>query len=304
MILLVPLGPDEQRPRLPRVTTALVVLNVLVFLFTSRSDTAAVEREDASLERIAGWTLDKAGRERPALAERRALHPSALAFLLHDTEWPAEVPLPEDRQRLEACRDDARRLRSGHPFYRFGFVPAEPLSLRLVTHLFLHADPLHLLFNMVFLWAVGGLLERTWGEVIYAAFYFAGGVAAALVHAATHAGSVDPAVGASGAVAGLMGAFASRHARQPMRLAVVAMMSFSPRISFVTWPAWVFLGLWLLEQVFYATLTAQMNVGIAFGAHLGGFAFGALAGLVVARVVGPPAGADARREGRRPAARV
>lgn len=304
MILLVPLGPDEHQPRLPRVTTALVVLNMLVFLFTSRSDTAGVAREEASLERIAGWTLDKAARERPALAERRARHPSALAFLLHDTAWPVEIPLPEDRERLEGVRDDTRRLRGAHPFYRFGFVPADPLSLRLVTHLFLHADPLHLLFNLVFLWAVGGLLERSWGEAAYAAFYCAAGAAAALVHAASHAGSVDPVVGASGAVAGLMGAFATLHGREPMRLAVVSMMSFSPRISFVTWPAWVFLGLWLLEQVFYATLTAHMNVGIAFGAHLGGFAFGAAAGLGLARALGRRSGRDARGRGRGPGARV
>jgi membrane associated rhomboid family serine protease len=285
LILLVPLGPDTERPRLPRVTSALIALNVLVFLFTSRADTAAVEREEASLERVAGWTLEKAGREHPALAERRALHPSALAFLLRDTLWPDDVPAAEDRERLERCRDDYRRLREGHPFYRFGFVPADPASPRLLTHLFLHADLLHLLFNMVFLWAVGGLLELSWGEGFFAAFYLASGVAAALTHAAVNAGSVEPAIGASGAVAGLMGAFAAAHGRQPMRLALVAMLSFSPRISFFTWPAWVFLGLWLLEQVFYATLTAHMNVGIAFGAHLGGFAFGALAGAVIARAV-------------------
>jgi membrane associated rhomboid family serine protease len=290
LILLVPLGPDAERPRLPRVTTALIALNVLVFLFTSQTDSAAVAREEASLERVAAWTLDHAGREVPSLAERRARHPTALTFLLRDPDWTEEIPLAEDRERLEHCRDDYRRLREGHPFYRFGFVPADPASLRLLSHLFLHADLLHLLFNMLFLWAVGGLLELTWGEGLFAAFYLASGVAAALTHAAVNAGSMEPAIGASGAVAGLMGAFAACHARQPMRLALVSMLSFSPRISFVTWPAWVFLGLWLLEQVFYALLTAHMNTGIAFGAHLGGFAFGAIAGTVMARAVRRPAG--------------
>lgn len=289
MILLVPLGPDAERPRVPRVTAALIVLNVLVFLFTSGADTAAVAREEASLERVAGWTLDNAGREHPALAERRARHPTALAFLLRDAAWPDEITLAEDRERLERCRDDYRRLREGHPFYRFGFVPADPTPLRLLTHLFVHADPLHLLFNMVFLWAVGGLLELAWGESVFAGFYLFSGVAAAFTHAAVNNASIDPAIGASGAVAGLMGAFAVTQARQPMRLALVAMLSFSPRIHFLSWPAWVFLGLWLLEQVFYALLTAHMNAGIAFGAHLGGFAFGAAAGPVVARAVRRPA---------------
>ena len=290
MILLVPLGPDAERPRLPRVTTALIALNVLVFLFTSRFDASGVAREEASLERIAGWTLEQAGRQRPALAERRARYPTALAFLLRDSAWPDEIAVGEDRERLEQCRDDYRRLREGHPFYRFGFLPADPASPRLVTHLFLHADLLHLLFNMIFLWAVGGLLELHWGEVVFAVFYLVSGVAAALAHAAVNAGSLEPAVGASGAVAGLMGAFAASHAREPMRLALVSMLAFSPRISFLTWPAWVFLGLWLLEQVFYAILTAHMSVGIAFGAHLGGFAFGGVAGWAVSRAVRARAG--------------
>lgn len=285
MILLVPLGPDTDRPRAPRVTTALIALNVLVFLLTSQWDAEGTAREEASLERVAGWTLEKAGRVRPDLAARRTASPTALAFLLRDTEWPGQVTDADDRERLEHCRDDYRRLREAHPFYRLGFVPADPASPRLITHLFLHADPLHLLFNLVFLWAVGGLLELEWGQAFFAAFYVASGVAAALAHAAVNAGSIEPAIGASGAVAGLMGAFAVGHARQPMRLALVSMLSFSPRISFFTWPAWVFLGLWLLEQVFFAVLTVHTSVGIAFVAHLGGFAFGALAGPLVGRAV-------------------
>lgn len=286
MIVLLPLGPDAERPRLPRVTATLIALNVAVFLVTSPFESLAVAREEATLERVAGWTLEKAGRQRPALAERVARHPTALAFLLRDTAWPAEILADEDRTRLLECRDDYLRLRQGHAFYRFGFVPAEPGPVRLLTHLFLHADIPHLVFNMIFLWAVGGLLEVAWGEGVFAAFYLVSGIAAAATHALVNAGSVEPAIGASGAVAGLMGAFAATRGRQPMRLALVSMLSFSPRISFVSWPAWVFLGLWLLEQLFYALLTAHMNAGIAFGAHLGGFAFGFVAGAVLDRARG------------------
>jgi membrane associated rhomboid family serine protease len=284
VILLVPLGPDAERARVPYVTTALVALNVLVFLASGATDAARVAREEESLERVAAWTLDNAGRQHPGLAARRGAYPSALAFVLGDTAWPDEISAPEDRERLLNVREDGRRLHETHAFYEFGFVPADPWSVGLVTHLFLHADLLHLGFNMLFLWAVGGLLEQVWGEALFAAFYLASGIVAALVHAAVHANSVEPAIGASGAVAGLMGAFAAGHARQPMRLAVVAVASLSPRLHFVTWPAWVFLGLWLLEQVFYALLTANMKVGIAFGAHLGGFAFGLAAGAAIARV--------------------
>jgi membrane associated rhomboid family serine protease len=207
---------------------------------------------------------------------------------MRDAGWPDEVTSAEDRERLGQVHDDYRRLRASHPFYRLGLVPANPTPTAFLTHLFVHADPLHLLFNMVFLWAVGGLLELAWGEAPFAGFYLASGIAAALTHAALNSSSMDPAIGASGAVAGLMGAFAVTQGRQPMRLALVAMLSFSPRIHFLSWPAWVFLGLWLLEQVFYALLTANMSSGIAFGAHLGGFAFGAAAGPLLSRAVRRP----------------
>lgn len=284
-MMLVPLGPDAERPRLPPVTVALIALNVLAFFLTRPAAGDTVAREEASLERVASWTLEKAGREHAGLAARRRDSPTALAFLLRDADWPGQVRDPADRERLERCREDYRGLRQSHPFYRFGLVPAEPGVARLVTHLFLHADPLHLLFNLVFLWAVGGLLELEWGGGFFAAFYAAAGIAAAMTHVAVNAGSVEPAIGASGAVAGLMGAFAVSHARQPMRLALVTFAAFSPRIHFVTWPAWVFLGLWLLEQAFFALLTAGMAVPIAFGAHLGGFAFGALAGGLLTRTL-------------------
>jgi membrane associated rhomboid family serine protease len=293
VILLVPLGPDAERPRLPRVTTGLIAVNVAVFLVTSQVDTFSAARGEASLERVASWTLEKAGRQSPDLAERVARHPSALAFVLRDTAWPDEMTAGEDRERLLGCREDYRRLREGHPFYRLGFVPAEAGPWRLLTHLFLHADIPHLVFNMIFLWAVGGLLELAWGEGLFAAFFLASGMAAAWTHALFEAGSIEPAIGASGAVAGLMGAFAATRGRQPMRLALVSMLSFSPRISFVSWPAWVFLGLWVLEQAFYALLTAHMDAGIAFGAHLGGFAFGLVAGAALERARGCPRAARA-----------
>ena len=93
--------------------------------------------------------------------------------------------------------------------------------------------------------------EMVWIFIVFAAFYLASGVAAATVHALANPGSLEPAVGASGAVAGLMGAFAVGHARTPMRLALVSMVTLSPRVTFLTWPAGAFLALWVLEQVFY-----------------------------------------------------
>ena len=279
MILLVPLGPDAELPRLPRATVALVALSVLAFFWTSRFDAARAEAEEARLERIADWTVGLLARDRPELGEGRRRHASALDFLVADETWRDTVPEGELRTRLERCLEERRDLRAGHPFYRWGFVPAEITLPRLLVHQFLHADIAHLLFNMIFLWAVGGLIESLWGAGILTGLYLASGVAAALGHAALAPGSTEPAVGASGAIAGLMGFFAVAHSREPMRLALVSALSLAPRISFFSLPAAVFLGLWAAEQVFWTLMTTRIDVGVAFRAHLAGFGFGALAAV-------------------------
>jgi len=279
LILLIPLGPDAELPRLPRATVALVALSVLAFFWTSRFDAARAATEEARLERIADWTLGLLARDQPELAEGRKLHPSALDYLGTDETWRETVPEGELRDRLVQCLEERRGLREGHPFYRWGFVPADITLPRLLFHQFLHADLVHLLFNMIFLWAVGGLIESVWGPWLVTGLYLVSGVAAALVHAAFAPASTEPAVGASGAIAGLMGFFAVAHAREPMRLALVAALSLAPRIRFFSLPAAVFLGLWVVEQVFWTLMTTRIDVGVAFRAHLGGFAFGAIVAL-------------------------
>jgi membrane associated rhomboid family serine protease len=279
LILLIPLGPEAELPRLPRATTALVALSVLAFFWTSRFDAARAASEEARLERIADWTLGLLARDQPELGEGRRGYASALDYLAADPTWRDTVPEGELRARLEQCVEERRGLREGHPFYRWGFVPAEITLPRLVVHTFLHADLVHLLLNMIFLWAVGGLIESVWGGPLVAGLYVASGAVAALAHAAFARGSTDPAVGASGAVAGLMGFFAVAHAREPMRLALVAALSLAPRIRFFSLPAAVFLGLWAVEQVFWTLMTTRIDAGVAFRAHLGGFVFGAVCAL-------------------------
>lgn len=277
MLLLIPLGADARESRLPRATAALIALNVLVFLFTSGPEVTKATSEQEELERIAEYTLRGLP---PVVQERAAGHSSALAFLDADEEWRSEVDSSRDLERIEACLEGYRALKARHPFHRFGFVPAEIGPVRLISHQFLHADLLHLLFNMLFLWAVGGLLEQTLGARLFVSSYLASGVAAALVHALGHPASAEPAIGASGAVAGLMGMFAVLHLREPLRLALVAGLGLAPRILIVSLPAWVFLGVWLLEQLFFASFGSSV-LGVAFLAHLGGFAFGVAVALLL-----------------------
>lgn len=277
MLFLIPLGAEGRKA--PLAATALIALNVAVFAWTSRASVEKATAAEAELERVAEWAVRLAAAEAPSLAALARGAPSTLAVLEKDGRWRQEVRSEDVRQRLESCLEDYRRLRASHPFHRFGFVPAAISPARLVTHQFLHADWIHLFFNMLFLWAVGGVLEVAIGAGRFAALYFAGGAAAALAHAAGHPGSAEPAIGASGAVAALIGAFLLRFRGERIRLALVALAFAAPRIIVVTWPAWIFPALWLLEQLFYVSLGSTLR--IAFLAHLGGFAFGAAAALLL-----------------------
>jgi membrane associated rhomboid family serine protease len=279
LILLVPLRAETERLARPQVTLGLVAASVLVFLLTSLVDTRGAAADAARLERIADWTLRKAVWGQPDLERRRATYSTAMSFLEHDGTWRAEIKDLEQRATIEDCLGDYRALTAHDPFQAWGFVPAHITPLRLVTHQFLHADLLHLSVNMLFLWVVGSVLEASWGGALFLGADIASGMAAALAHALSAPGSTEPAIGASGAIAGLMGAFAVMHGREPMRVALVSMLAVAPRVHFLTLPAIVVLGFWLLEQVFYALMKAPL--GIAFWAHIGGFMFGAVLALAL-----------------------
>ncbi len=277
MLLLIPLGAEREDAWLPKATLGLVALNVLAFLLTSGAE---LDKRSSELEEVAQVAAHSIRGLPVAAQERAKRYSSPLTFLEEDTLWAFEARSDLDRERLTACREDYRRLKSEHAFYRYGFVPGNPTLLRFLSHQFLHADFLHLLFNMLFLWTAGGLLETTLGTAGLVPFYLLAGIAAALSHGATHPGSAEPAIGASGAVAGLMGACLALHARHPLRLALVAGFGLAPRISLVSLPVAVVLGLWLLEQLFMAAFRSSA-LNIAFDAHLGGFAFGLLTALVL-----------------------
>ena len=153
-------------------------------------------------------------------------------------------------------------------------APADvPDWLTLLTCVFLHGGWMHFLGNMWFLWIFGDNVEDRLGHVGYAAFYLGCGVAASLTHLATGPSSVIPTIGASGAIAGVMGAYLLLYPRARI-LTLVPLFVF---IQFINLPAAVFLGVWFLMQLFQGTgsLGDVASGGVAWWAHIGGFVVGA-----------------------------
>lgn len=178
-------------------------------------------------------------------------------------------------------------LRVAEFFYRWGLVPWEIVHgrqltltgcagacfahknvyLSLVTSMFIHAGPVHIAGNMLFLWIFGNNVEDALGRVGYVAFYFTCGILAGLAHVALNAGSVHPTVGASGAIAGVLGAYIVLFPR-----AKVLTLAF---VVLVPLPAVLVLGLWFALQLFTGPAQQIGGGGVAWGAHVGGFIAGA-----------------------------
>lgn len=139
----------------------------------------------------------------------------------------------------------------------------------LVTHMFLHAGLLHLAGNLLFLWVFGPNLEDQMGRLAFLAFYLACGVLAALAHVASAPRSMVPMVGASGAIAGVMGGYLLLFPRA--RVDVIAVLG--PILRRYRVRAWVVIGAWVALQLGMGTF-AQGETGPAYWAHVGGFAAG------------------------------
>ena len=146
-----------------------------------------------------------------------------------------------------------------------------PPIVTLVTSMFTHADLMHLAGNMWFLWIFGDNVEDRLGHVPFLGFYLLSGLVATLFHILFNASSVMPVVGASGAISGVLGAYAILFPHARIRTFIFIIIFF----DIVMVPAVFFIGIWILFQVINGLLSLGMEGGgVAWFAHIGGFVFG------------------------------
>ena len=240
--MFLPLG-DEPNPRgIPVVTYTLIGINVAVFLFVTLPLSGVRPSPDD-----------------PVLWEYlTALGPQLSARM-------------EERLLLQLSAYDL-------VVFSYGFRPADPGVLALLTSLFLHGGFMHLAGNMLFLWIYGDNVEHRLGPARYLAAYLGTGILATLSHAVLDFGSVIPMVGASGAISGVLGFYFIWFPRNRVRLWIMLFPFF---MNVIYAPARLVLGMYLVIDnllPFLATRGAGGG-GVAYGAHIGGF----IAGLAYAR---------------------
>ncbi len=172
--------------------------------------------------------------------------------------------------------------------YQFALIPSQVTVgitpddfLRILTSMFMHGGLAHIGGNMLYLWIFGDNIEDAMGHGRYLVFYLVGGFVASIAHILSSPNSQIPTVGASGAIAAVLGAYLILYPQA--RVLTLVSLGFFIRMTMV--PAVIVLGLWFVLQLFQGVLTlggADVG-GVAFWAHIGGFVFGLLAARLLAR---------------------
>src|SRR5262249_26202603 len=178
-------------------------------------------------------------------------------------------------------------LLGGEAFVKqWSVIPADIVAGRqwvtVITAMFMHGSWMHIIGNMVFLKAFGPEIEDAMGRLRYSTFYLLSGVAASLAQIAVAPGSTVPNLGASGAIAGVMGAFLITYPSYQ----ILTLFFFGFFFRFTRIPAGLLIGFWFLIQLFsqVGTVADVQASGVAYMAHLGGFIFGAVSARFFERV--------------------
>jgi len=212
----------------------------------------------------------------PSLVERYGMIPARIT----DPDKPVEIPERVARRTSRGI-ELTESIRPAAP-------SAVPPLLTMLTCIFLHGGWMHFLGNVWFLHIFGDNVEDRMGHVGYLVFYLASGAAASFAHLLSAPGSTIPTIGASGAIAGVMGAYLLLYPRAR----VLTLIPIFIILHMVVIPAPVFLGIWFLIQLFQGTMqvAATEAAGVAWWAHIGGFAVGAAVAWILQRThhINPP----------------
>jgi membrane associated rhomboid family serine protease len=291
--MLIPVAHENLRGRRwPYVTITIIGLNFIVFLFTILPMQKEMVRitqaqlkvlafnvlyPDATMSADASHMVFYTKHHQPdeyaefAEGVRNGLDKSGYA------EAAASLPPSDAQEAMDKLCTDYEAARDGTIMWDFAFHPYHPKPWSYITAAFLHAGWLHIIFNMWFLWLAGTILEDAWGRVVYPIFYLVCGVFASVCHAMIFSGSMMPVVGASGAIAGLMGAFLARFPKTKIKMMWIFfwMRPFKFDVA-----AYIVLPLWLGIQLAWG-ISAPSEAGVAYWAHVGGFAFGMLGAVLL-----------------------
>ncbi len=282
--MLIPIGHEESDVRrLPWVSIAIVAICILAYgLANAQEDRAREAAEEKLNEAVEFYFYHPYLELDDKLEDHASWWFAAFEAEGVEPEYGRARVDPFQRQQEQEELDQLTgawvEAKLDIPVYRYGLIPNDLQLGDLVASMFLHAGLMHLIGNLMFLWLSGPPLEDVWGRPVFAAFFLVSGIVGGLLWVARYSESSIPLVGASGAVAGLMGAFMIRFWSTKIRMFYFYFIGFRFFTGTFSSPAWVMLGLWFATELFWASAldsTAGQFGGVANLVHVGGFAFGA-----------------------------
>ncbi|MCI0412555.1 rhomboid family intramembrane serine protease [bacterium] len=276
-MLLIPYGHEDQVVRRRSwITYFLIGLNVLIFVTLSSSAPDEVEIDKAAQDMLR-YYRDHPYLELPQNLLKLFDQESLKEVGEKDISGLTDQQIAEEQAVLDKKAENVWKMIEESPDFQYGHRPVKPHWWSFITSMFLHGNWEHLLGNMLFLYIAGCTIEDLWGKPLYLTFYLSGGILAAWTHDLKFPESEVPLIGASGAIAAIMGAFLVR--LYNTRIKFFYLIGIWIRGTFLA-PAWIALPLWLLIQ-FWSAATLGESAGVAFWAHIGGFLFGAVFGIAM-----------------------
>ena len=299
-MLIVPISGKIGWKNPPIVTLTILLLNCLVFfLFQTNDDQARMEAETFYLE--SGLARIEVPHYEHYLADTGAVDGAVEAVSPEDTDavfrrhfemerdatfirelMADRIVTPDEAvyEEWRGLRDEYERKRDRSIAFSHGLRPAFPRTISFFTSMFLHGGVGHLVGNMVFLWILGCMLEIGAGRLLFSVIYLVGGLLAAGAFCLIYPSSTVPLVGASGAIAGLMGAYTVLYGRK--RVSIFYSLGFY--FNTATIPALLLLPVWLANECYQLFFSGASHV--AYVAHIGGLAGGAGLAVVGDRLLG------------------
>jgi membrane associated rhomboid family serine protease len=276
VFILLPVGVERAVVRIPVISGAIAAICLLLLVTTW--GLPGGDGGNPLYPLLDDWETHPYLELSPALIERafQGKTPDGVAQVrmawLSRHQKPDALTVAAEQAAFDALQQRALFELDHRLYERLTLSEKKGAQLGWVSHMFLHAGWMHFLFNMLFLYLCGPLLEDMWGRRLFLVFYLAGGLLAAAAEVVASGANFRGMVGASGAIAACMGAFAVRFATRKVSIAWFLWI-FRPYYGVWHWPAWVCGILWFGDQLL--SYASQSSPGVAVMAHLGGFGFGA-----------------------------
>ncbi len=275
MFFIIPIGSEEGVRKWPVLTLTLIGLNAVIWVITS----LVMSQQIREIERI-----DQKLRDIEYRYVYRIVESDPQELVMGDYEVvrekfrAGEVLMPDDPyyEEWHVLYNELNTRINNSVFQKFGFIPKKFNILTMFTSLFIHGNIFHLVFNMLFLWLVGCNIADDWSWKIFGGLYVFSGLVACSLHWMVYPASTMPLIGASGAIAGVMGAFMIRHFKTKIAFVYFIWLFIRPFFGRFRIYAGIALPIWFLQQILSASWSSE--TGVAYYAHIGGFVLGAVIG--------------------------